>query len=481
MIGLFLIAWMTTYNTAVMCGDDVNHFHAAYGNNMYLPNFSWDWIPNRVFDLYFRNLAGELFDALYFPAHSLIGVDFFVFYKFFSATMFALFVCGVYGFLRAALPVGEGGLAHALLLDVTLAAAVLLVLPWTNQVRLLCYELPAFLSLVVLVELGQTLRHGARPVAVSQKRLAPASLLLLSFVVAFSLEAYAAIMLVVLVIGWLCVAAAASHSALRAEVWKFLRRPEMRTGIAVSICLGLFSTLALLTTIMFSERSANVHRNQPLSGLHFNFPSALGFAFNASLCGILLVTGIFLLVAIVLAGRYFEPVTRLAKQWRIDDKNGPMLALFVLLLAANLIVVALVSFQADQNYFDFFSYPWGGLTLMLQLMLVLLVGSLLAPSGGQRVWPATLRIFVLFVLASRIVIAVLSGQAAAAHKSDLVAAAYAQVIAGATGVVQTGLSLDAMPMQARPLPTMNSPGWFIRNYHDFFEKYYGVNFQGSFE
>jgi hypothetical protein len=479
--GLFLIAWATTYNAAVMCGDDVNHFHAVYGNNMYLPNFSWDWIPNRVFDLYVRHLVAALFDAIYFPVHTLTGVGFFGFYKFFSATMFTLFICGVYGYLRAALPVGAGGLAHALLLDVTLALAVLLVLPWTNQVRMLCYELPAFLSFVVLVELGQSFLHAARPMARAKPRLAPASLLLLSFVVAFSLEAYAAIMLVVLLTGCLSVAALASRAALRAEIWEFLRRPEMRPGIIVSSGLVIFSILALLTTILFSERSADVHRHQPLSGLHFNLPGMRGFSFNASLCGSLLVAGILLLMGIVLAGRYFGPVSRLVKRLPIDDKSGVMAALFVLLLAATLIVVALISFQADQNYFDFASYPWGGLTLILQLMSLLVVGLVLVPSGGQSFWLASLRMFILFVLASRIAIAVLGGQAAAAEKSDLVAAAYAQVTGGATGMVQTGLSLDAMPMQARPLPTMDSPGWFIRNYHDFFEKYYGVNFQGSFE
>jgi len=473
LLGLFLIAWATTYNAAVMCGDDVNHFHAAYGNNMYLPNFSWDWIPNRVFDLYFRNLAAALFDVFYFAAHSLFGIGFFTYYKFFSATIFAVFICGVYGYLRAALRISGGPFVHTALIDLMLAVAVLLILPWTNQVRLICYELPAFLSFLVLVELAKVFYAGVRPAELTHCLISPAALILLSFVVAFSLEAYAAILLFILVIGVLCAVAYERGSAVRTKTLHFFRRPELRPGLAVALSLGIFSILALITTILFSERSAGVHRNQPLSGLHVNLPMPGAVSFNASLCGILLVGGIFVMIGAVLSARY----ARLP----FNDSRYLMLGLFILVLASTLIVVGLISFQADQNYFDFDSYPWGGLTLILQLMTLLMAGFVLAPADGQIFGLRVVRIFILFVLASRIAVAVLHGQMAAAQKSDLVAAAYAQVIAGADGVVRTGLSLNAIPMQERPLPTADSPEWFIRNYHEFFEKYYGVQSKAVFE
>jgi hypothetical protein len=456
--GLLIIAWATTYNAAVMCGDDVTHFHGAYGNDMYWPDFSSTWIPNRVFDLYSRNLTAELFDTLYFPAHSLTGVGFFVFYKIFSATMFAVFICGVYRYLRAHLTVDGAGLGHSVLLDVTLAAAVLLVLPWTNQVRLLCYELPAFLSFVVLLELAKSFYAGFEANSEARVFVSSAGLVVLSFIVAFSLEAYAAILLVVLLI---IAGVAVSHAGMRARFWPLMSPPVLINGFN----LALFCGVALLITVFVATRPVDVHRDQPLGWVNMLLP----------------IIGVVVLFGIMLGGRYFAVVTRMTRRLRIEDPAAAMLGLFVVLLAATLIVVGLISFQADQNYFDFRSYPWGGLTLVLQLMAVLVAGACLAPSDHGGFGLQLGRMFLLFMLASRLAIAVLSGQAAAVQKSDLVAAAYAQILAGADGVIQTGLSLDAIPLQERPLPTADSPGWFIRNYRGFFQKYYGVDFQGMFE
>jgi hypothetical protein len=42
------------------------------------------------------------------------------------------------------------------------------------------------------------------------------------------------------------------------------------------------------------------------------------------------------------------------------------------------------------------------------------------------------------------------------------------------GVLVTGLDLDAIPMQTRPLPTATSPEWFIKSYQVAFQKFYGL-------
>ena len=53
--------------------------------------------------------------------------------------------------------------------------------------------------------------------------------------------------------------------------------------------------------------------------------------------------------------------------------------------------------------------------------------------------------------------------------------AYRAAQMNATAVFDTGLSLDAMSLKLRPLPTAQSPSQWISAYPTFFKKYYGVN------
>ena len=108
---MFFIAWFVTYNRAYLAGDDVNTFQGSgYGVPLFLPKPEPGWIPNRVVDLYGRNLLGHLFDLIYFPAKSLFGADFFFVFKIFNATLFAIFLCFVYRYLMRQIVIQEGWL-----------------------------------------------------------------------------------------------------------------------------------------------------------------------------------------------------------------------------------------------------------------------------------------------------------------------------------------------------------------------------------
>ncbi|GLQ88969.1 hypothetical protein [Dyella flagellata] len=79
-IAVFFVSWCVTYSRVYVNGDDVVHMQGSYGKSIFLPSFKPDWIPNRVFDMYGRNLLVHLFDMIYFPVKSLFGVDFFLFF-----------------------------------------------------------------------------------------------------------------------------------------------------------------------------------------------------------------------------------------------------------------------------------------------------------------------------------------------------------------------------------------------------------------
>jgi hypothetical protein len=62
--GIFI--FISTFLRSYLNGDDVVHFSEMVTKKIYFPNFTNSWIPNRVFDQYFRTLDVNLFDFFYF-------------------------------------------------------------------------------------------------------------------------------------------------------------------------------------------------------------------------------------------------------------------------------------------------------------------------------------------------------------------------------------------------------------------------------
>jgi hypothetical protein len=441
---LVAVAWLVTYTKAVVRGDDVYHLCMPYGSAIFLPNLAPGWIPNRVLDLYGRNLLGRVFDMLFFPAHELFGTDFFQAYKIFNATFFAAFLWVVHRYVMA-----KAGPPPRTLVSLFVALAVLQILPWTNEVRAVCYELPAFLLFVVLTEIFSLLR-GRKPA------LPAGWLLALGFVVAFSLEGYAAILL-----GTLAAAVAL------ARPW---RPPGYRRGDATRLTafIGAFGLAALLTTLAFSGRAGASENFVPFKQYAAHLQNGAYLPADPAFYAKMLALGLTGLCMMALLRRRFAAWCGFAG---VDEPPdwAPGICLSALVACITLVVAALISMEANQNFLWCEAYPWGGLLITAMLFGLTAVAASLTARADRPV-----AVCILALAISRMAVAGLGPQAAAYDDSVKTRAAYAAVLAGATGEVDTRLNLESMEMQQRILPTADSPDWFIADYRLLFLKYYGV-------
>jgi hypothetical protein len=441
-VAVFLVAWLVTYDKAVVCGDDIYHFQDRYGSSVFLPNFAPGWIPNRVVDLYGRNLLAHLFDLVFFPLHSLFGADFFYVFKLFNATLFAAFLCVVHwGLLRRC----AGGGA---LLSLFVGGAVLLIMPWTNEVRAVCYELPGFLGFMVLAAFFDLMPGEARA--------APPWLLAAGFAAAFSLEGDTAILLGAMAVTWVLAAPWREPGMWRRDVTVF-------SGLMAVFCLA-----ALMATVAFSQRDGLSESFIPVAEFAaFLFHGGPAPDPNPLFFAAMLLAGLAGLGGIALFRRRFLGLCGEASTFR-------WAALFGLVGCVTLVVAALISLETNQNFFTFRAYPWGGLLLIPMLFAVPAVAALLeAARQGGFVLQAG-RVLVMAVALSRIAVAATSGAAQGYQTSETVLTAYHAVLAGGGPVIDTGLGLEGIEMQQRPLPTPDSTVWFIGAYKSMFWKYYGV-------
>jgi hypothetical protein len=218
LVGLFTVVWFATFGAAFVNGDDVVYISNYWElSDVFLPEFRESWLPNRVIDSYGRSLVTVSFDFFYFPIKAIFDTDFFLAYKYFSATLFAGFISIVYSYITKSaciLKVNSSELhndrAYRLVVGIFLAAMLITCLPWKNQVHLFAYQLPAFLSFVLLTELSKTVYRSWRVSGQNEPKkwqalsgFYPSSILLLAFVSAFSVEAYPAIMLISIISAWL--------------------------------------------------------------------------------------------------------------------------------------------------------------------------------------------------------------------------------------------------------------------------------------
>ncbi len=450
---LVAVAWLGTYAKAVVCGDDVDHLSAPYGSAIFLPNFAPGWIPNRVLDLYGRNLLARVFDLLFFPAHDLTGMDFLTAYKVFNATLFAAFLWLVHRCIMARLGPRPGAL-----MSLFVAFAVLLIMPWTNEVRAVCYELPAFLLFVLLSEVFARLRGG------EAELFSAGWLLALGFIAAFSLEGDAAILLATLL-----------AAAMLARPW---RVPGFWRGDAAWLggLIGAFCGLALVTALAFSRRDGVSETFIPIKQYIAHFRTGAYLPADPAFYGQMLALGAAGLAAMIACRRRFAALCGFGgaaapAAWARE------FGYFALTGCVTLVVLALISMATNQSFFTFRAYPWGSLLITAMLFALAAVAASLA-ALADRAAPAL--VFVLVIATSRMAVAALGQPAAAYDDSAKVRAAYAAVVGGATGVVNTGLDLDSREMPLRPLPTADSPGWFIAAYQALFLKYYGVRTTATF-
>ncbi len=478
---VFFISWLVTYSKAYLAGADISAFQEkSYGVSMFMPKPTAGWIPNRVVDLYGRNLLGHLFDLIYFPAKSLFGADFFFVFKLFNATLFAIFLCVVYRYLvdqifplenlfRSKQQKRDEGILPSLFV----AFLMLSFLPWITEVEMVCYQLPAFLGFVVLTEL---LKSMPRFSIQGQVGIPAPWLVTIAFVAAFSLEAYSAIMLVAIVCGW----------ALNYP-WR-LRRVWRHQAFIVSCLLAVFCIAALIMTALYSQRSESSEKLSPTKQvMEFFFANKL-LSHDAKLYCVVLFAGV-IAPLLILACRPF--VQRLIQgNEKIAGLVSPVLqqpsllrgmVFLLIVLFPTMIITSLISLEAGYNYFSLSLYPWGGFLLIAAFFAVPAVAMPIIWLWEENILADMLRVFLMMLFISGAAIHVIGHSSQYYDNSAKILTAYRAAQRNPTSMFDTGLSLNSMSIKLRPLPTAQSPSDWIDTYPPFFKKYYGVNATGLFK
>jgi hypothetical protein len=474
-ITIVFVSWFVTYNKAYLSGDDVNTFRGSsyYGASIFFPRLKSDWIPNRVVDMYGRNLLAHTFDLIYFPLKSLFGADFFFVFKIFNATIFAVFLCVVYRYLvdqifinELSLGKGEKKRAGDVLPSVFVAFLTLTILPWTNEVQLVCYQIPAFLSFVVLAELFKLMPGFSVQV---QPGIPLPWLMVLAFIAAFSLEAYSAIALGAIVFAWLL-----NYPWFGIKVWR--SQAFILSSLLAGYCLA-----ALCVTVRFAQRPAAIEKSSPAKLItEFVFENRL-LSYDAKLyCGLLAIGGLVPLLILV-----FLPFHRRMMQGNLTLVSviSPVLQrclirwtifLFIVLFPT-MITTSLISLETGDNYFSLNSYPWGGFVLIFGLFAIPAIAMPAVWCWEGSFFVDMARSFLMMVFISGAAIHAMKNLPLYYDNSVKILNAYRAAQMNSTAVFDTGLSLDSLPYQIRPLPTARSPSRFMAEYQQFFKKYYDVN------
>ncbi|WP_156392897.1 hypothetical protein [Rhizobium sp. Root1220] len=411
-----------------------------------LPKFSGGWTPNRVLDNYGRSIFASTFNFLFFAANGVSKVSFFSFYKLFSASVFALFSTGVLAYFLRSLPVDPRNKVFSFVFSLIIAVCIFKLLPWRNQVHFICYQLPAFSTFVLL---GMT--AGIKDNGASIEKTS--CLLLLSYVCSFSLEAFSAAIFIfnAMLLGL--------H--LHKNGWQVPAvMSQVKIGSRSMIVLTnmLFSLLALLITIFFSERArVGVIGAGPSEGFTFGPASKLAPVELA----------LFLIGASAIAlwrGRKMP-----------EDAEHRSSVLFCIQTALVVLAVTfLISLKTRVNYLAITEYPWGDLMLVGKIAVLYLFALVVSRVASEHRTVQPILTLLLVVLFSKLQHGSFQEIEKGNAFSRQVEVVYARAMLGDNATVKTGLQLDAIPMQVRPLPTASSPEWFIKGYETVFKKYYGV-------
>jgi len=471
---IFVLSWLVTYNRAYLTGDDVNTFKGTgYGATLFLPRLKPDWIPNRVVDMYGRNLLVHVFDTIYFPAKSMFGADFFFVFKLFNATLFAVFLCLVYRYMADLVFFRERSLREGqkrdggILPNLLIAFVILMILPWTNEVGMVCYQFPAFLSFVVLAELFKLMPRFSLP---EPPGVPAAWLVTLAFIAAFSLEAYSAIL-----------AAAILFAGMLNAPWR-LREVWRGPAFIVSCLLAVFSAAALVIAARLAQRPDAIEKASPIKQIEEFFLRNQLLSHDARLyCG-LLVVGVVVPLLVLACLPLYHRLARgngsaaglIAPVWQ-NFSSARWVIFFLIVLFPTMIVTSLISLETSTNYFSLHTYPWGGFLLIAAFFAVPAITMPVISAWEGSFLADTARIFLMMLFISGAAIHAMRDSMQDYENSVRIQNAYRAAQENMTGVFDTGLSLDALALQMRPLPTAQSPSRFISGYPQFFKKYYGAD------
>jgi hypothetical protein len=482
---LFMIVWVSTFNSAYVNGDDVGYMSGLQTKKILLFQLHKAWIPNRVLSSYSLTLSTAIFDFFYYPAKYAFKADFYVAYKIFAATLFALFLLWVYSYIVKNVNCPEKigpNTAYDHAQQLFVAILVLSTFPWKNLVHLICYQFSAFLSFVLLNELKKIFinlyknPHDDSPIENSATWRSHSILILLSYVCAFSLETNPMIIWFVIVVSWGVILIRGLW--LKDQGCQRVSMGQSRDSIFfayLSLVAVMFCSLAMLITIFFSERVTVINRA-------VQWIDILREIFSKNMYLWLFLSGVAMIIVLLFIGEIIfnkrwvnsELATRLKSKtyFGLDVK---MCFIFTAIVCfSSFTAVLLVSMISGNNNFSHSFYPWGGLLLIGKLACIYLIAFLLLRIRTASLMFLSLVVVVMVIASSKYGLAFLSTSQANYQQSRLVEAAYREAITSRSNLVETDLGLDQIPMQLRPLPTENSPEGFKKAYKNMFLKYYDV-------
>lgn len=413
---LGIILFISTYLRTYLNGDDIVHFSRMEVKNWYFPYLEKSWIPNRVFDQYFRTLDVNIFDFLYFFQSTLFGVSFFEFFKIYTASIYSVFILLALVYFLRHRP-KEETLSWDKIQTITIfIIGLLAIFPWVNHTHLLAYQVPSFLCFIFLHKL----------IIKDCKSEQLLSFLLLGFICAFTLEAYSAIILIVL-------------------LWSLFLSNYKDYRIALLITIT-FNLLALGVMIKFSQRSS---------------------------IGVLSFANIFAMIQLVIVSKGFLFMGILSvlciPLFRIFKLISPA---FLMVIFSSVFVTFLISLVTHNNYFSFKEYPWASTLNIAFLCLLFITPQVLSEIRG--LYFRFISTLMILIFLSGVINIFLSQSIASGQYSNKLRIFYKAVSSGGVAnYLEEGGSLTpgSFAMQVRPLPTFDSPEWFKQSYSVVFKKY----------
>lgn len=424
-----IFSWLYIFSVAFMNGDDVVHF-AQNLRNIFLPILRESWIPNRALDMYGRTILSEFFNFTYYFVNSIHQIDFLILYKILSATFFSIFLTFIFWSSITALDLKATNKVLEYLLIFLIAILVLQIFFWRNQVHFICYQLPAWLTFVLL-----KLTYHSKKFTLSDTKFA--FTVLLAYVCTFSIESSTLVIFIVST----ALLFRESKNQLN-NIFKDASKSQYLQILFVNI---IFSFISMSIAFYFSGRI-----NPP--------PMNWSNLINLSNQNIIYFIIFFIAIAIL---KYKKD---------LDDNIGFLLGL----ICANLFVVFIISIKSNTNYFDLISYPWGDLLLIGKIaVFFLLIATIKLLIVRNYAYQAVFSL-IIFIIVSRLAFIVLDRIDIASQLAHKVSVVYTIIAVDKNDNFDTGLNLDNIPMGTRPFPTQSSPDWFKQSYQFVFEKYYGI-------
>lgn len=467
-LAVFVLTWLLVVGGVYPNGDDIAHLTKQIRLEQFVPVLGPHWIPNRIVDMYGRTLLTLGVEWWYGILHPWTGMDFFRVYQLLSASVMATLTAAVFAYIdwRARLAGGQ----PSALARITLLVLLLTLLSWRNQVHLMAYQLPAVLGFILLWELHQWV--SAAP---DRKPFDPAripSLCVLSYLTAFSMEAYA--LLILLVWPWLAWAAWRTHAATRQ-----VQRHQL--PVAAIATLGFSAALqiiALLLVAFYSERVKVSNNGGGSTRPH------LASILEGQI-GWFLREGRFVTLTCLAGLGYWMWRMHRAPAATVNHSFRPAAqkeaTFIVIALISNILMVTIVSHSAKSDYFSHVSYPWGDFLLIGKLTLACGFFHWLSRLEKSP-WIARAAITLAVAVGiSRMIPAVLDNAIQKQNTARIIAKSYQTASTHDASLIYTGLNLPNIHETIRPLPTTESPEWFKQGYRQLLEKYYGIRHQVYFE